>query len=198
MKPPADPITQRRRSLRLPGFDYAQRGAYFVTVVAHDRACLFGDVVDGAMCLNEAGRVVESCWAAIPDHFPHVELDAFVVMPNHVHGIVLIVGDVSADVGTRDRAKDGAKDFSPLPGRASTFRSPSKTLGSIVRGFKIGVTKWMRANTGVRDVWQRNYFEHVIRNETALNRIRQYIIDNPARWQEDRENPANVAPGRGE
>lgn len=194
MKPNSDPITQRRRSLRLHGFDYAQRGAYFVTVVARDHACLFGDVVDGAMRLNEAGRVAESCWAAIPDHFPHVALDAFVVMPNHVHGVVWIVGDVSADVGARDRAKD----FSPLRRGASNFRSPSKTVGSVVRGFKIGVTKWMRANTGIRDVWQRNYFEHVIRNEAALHRIRQYIIDNPARWHEDRENPANVAPGRGE
>lgn len=194
MKPTSDPISERRRSIRLHGFDYTQRGAYFVTVCTHDRTCLFGDVVDGAMRLNNAGRVTERCWAAIPDHFPHVEIDVFVVMPNHVHGIVWIVNDVSGDVG----ARDGAKDFSPLRRGASSLRSPSKTVGSIVRGFKIGVTKWMRANTGVHDVWQRNYFEHVIRNETALSRIRQYIIDNPARWHEDRENPANAAPGRGE
>jgi REP element-mobilizing transposase RayT len=109
-------------------------------------------------------------------------LDAFVVMPNHVHGIIVIT----------DRAV-GAKNFSPLPdSNTSThrpIRSPSKTIGSIIRGFKIGVTKWFRENTVAHIVWQRNYYEHIIRNEESLNRIRQYVLDNPVRWAFDRENP---------
>ncbi|HEX9728709.1 MAG TPA: transposase [Gemmatimonadales bacterium] len=182
----------RRRSIRLSGYDYARPGAYFVTACTQNRTCLFGDVVAGEMRLNDVGQVATQCWLAIPDHFPNVTLDSFVIMPNHVHGIIWIVGAVGAV---------GAENFPPLqpppqpplqpprPG-PSTFRSPSKTVGSIIRGFKIGVTKWVRANTHLRDVWQRNYYEHIIRDEAALRRIRRYIEHNPARWTEDSDNPA--------
>ncbi|HEV8720734.1 MAG TPA: transposase [Candidatus Binatia bacterium] len=177
-----NPTQHHRRSIRLRAYDYSQAGAYFVTTCTHERACLFGDVVDCEMRVNDAGRMVEQCWSAIPNHFPHVDLDAFVVMPNHVHGIIVIT----------DRAV-GAKNFSPLPdSNTSThrpIRSPSKTIGSIIRGFKIGVTKWFRENTVTHIVWQRNYYEHIIRNEESLNRIRQYVLDNPVRWAFDRENP---------
>ena len=178
--PTYDPVRRHRRSMRLKGYDYSQPGLYFVTIVAQDRVCLFGHIEDDNMQLNEAGRIVETCWLAIPEHFPHVILDAFVIMPNHVHGIIVIMEHV------------GAKNFSPLqsPIRQSSMpRSPSKTIGSIVRGFKIGVTKWFRANTDIHAVWQRNYYDHIIRDEPSLNRIRQYIADNPARWDTDRENP---------
>jgi len=172
-----------RRSIRLQGFDYSQAGAYFVTICTQERACLFGEVLDGDMRLNDAGGVVEQCWLAIPIHFPDVVLDAVVVMPNHVHGIVITI----------DRAV-GAKKFSPLRGENAEVRtpnrSPSKTIGSIVRGFKIGVTKWFRESRGKEKVWQRNYYEHIIRNEEALSRIRQYIENNPMQWAYDRENPA--------
>ncbi len=187
-----DPDKHHRRSIRLKGYDYGQPGAYFVTIVTQHRACLFGDVVDGVMRLNEAGRVAEECWLAIPEHFPHVTLDAFVIMPNHVHGIIVI----TTRVGANDTV--GAKNFSPLPppsppqSQTQPFRSPSKTLGSIVRGFKIGVTKWFRSNTDVYTVWQRNYYERIIRNERELHAIRQYIRDNPARWAEDLENPNRI------
>ena len=151
------------------------------------------------MRLNDAGRVAEECWKAIPDHFPHVELDAFVIMPNHVHGINWIVDD--AFVGAKNVSPEpntGAKGLSPICGMpraapasgTTAFRSPSKTVGSVVRGFKIGVTKWIRANTSIHDVWQRNYYEHIVRDDDDLNRIRSYIADNPARWDEDSENPA--------
>ena len=181
-----------RRSLRLRAYDYAQVGAYFVTVCAYDRRCLFGDIVDGAMRLNDVGWVVETCWEAIPDHFPHAGLDAYIVMPNHIHGIVLI---------TAAAKTVGAKNLSPLPGASrsqkspppSSFQTPTRTLGSIVRGFKTGVTKRVRKNMDVHHVWQRNYYDHVIRNEADLQRIRQYIADNPARWAEDRENPLRVS-----
>ena len=101
--------------------------------------------------------------------------------PNDVHGIIVIMEHVGSTVW--------AKNFSPLQQPSSVPRYPSKTVGSIVRGFKIGVTKWIRANTDVHAVWQRNYYDHIIRNESSLDRIRQYIADNPARWDTDRENP---------
>ncbi len=176
----------QRRSVRWVGHDYAQAGAYFVTICTHGHVCLFGRVVDGAMELNAAGRAVQRCWCGIPAHFSQVELDAFVVMPNHVHGVLIIVG---ADHGECVGANDpGANDDSPLP-PARLARGTSNTLGSIVRGFKIGVTRWMRRNTAVRDVWQRSYYEHVIRDQRALQRIRRYIGENPATWAHDEENP---------
>ena len=114
------------------------------------------------------------------DAFSRCNLDTFVIMPNHVHGIVVI----------REPAV-GAKHFSPLriDDVAPKLRSPSKTVGSIVRGFKIGVTKWFRKNGRTDKIWQRNYYEHIIRNQDPLNRIRQYIQENPLQWQFDRENP---------
>ena len=177
----------KRKNLRLPEYDYAQQGAYFVTVCTKDKACLFGDIVDDEMMLNDAGVIVEKCWNDIPVHFPRVELDQFVVMPNHIHGI-LFIGDSSSIVG--------AKNLSPLrssqtqkayPGQKP--RGTSKTIGSIVRGFKIGITKWMRQHTSVYFVWQRNYYERVIRNERELNDIREYIVNNPLKWALDHENP---------
>jgi putative transposase len=170
----------RRHSLRLQGYDYTQEGAYFVTVCMRNRACLFGDISDGKMILNDAVRPAEKCWKDIPAHFPDIELDEFVIMPNHVHGILSITAAV------------GAKKFSPL--HSQQMHGPSKTIGSVIRGFKVGVTKWMRHNTPVYNVWQRNYYEHVIRNEDDLNRIRQYIMENPSRWAEDEENPAHSVP----
>ena len=174
------PDKHHRRSIRLPGYDYSRAGAYFVTICVQDRACLFGDIADGVMRLNDAGRVVERCWHEIPIHFPHVELDEFVIMPNHVHGIIVIVENHVA-----------AKNFSPLPERRPA--GTSGTIGSIIRGFKIGVTKWFRENTVVQTVWQRNYYEHIIRNDESLNRIREYIANNPREWEIDQENP-NVWP----
>lgn len=178
-----DPDRHHRRSIRLKGYDYAQSGAYFVTIVTQGRACLFGRVVNGQMQLNDAGSMAEACWLAIPEHFPFVELDAFAIMPNHIHGIIVITA-----VGANNHSPP--PPHSPLPPQSpQTFRSPSQTVGSIIRGFKIGVTKWFRANTDVYVVWQRNYYEHIIRDEPALQRIRHYIAANPAHWTDDSENP---------
>jgi len=177
--------TRCRRSTRLRDFDYAQAGAYFVTICTRERVCLFGEVVGEVMRLNDAGKVVKACWLAVSTHFPDVDLDAFVVMPNHLQGIVVITDRVV-----------GAKNVSPLRDNVDTRRrpiqSPSKTIGSIVRGFKNGVTKWFRENEHAGNVWQRNYYEHVIRNDESLSRIRQYIHENPMRWAFDRENPGAV------
>jgi len=191
---PYDPNRHHRRSIRLKGYDYTQPGAYFVTLVTYERMPLFGEIVNGEMRLNDIGRVAERCWLDIPSHFPHVALDAFVIMPNHVHGILWII---ESPPGTAEMPEMvGAKSFSPRPPPSSTEhpRGTSKTIGSVIRGFKIGVTKWVRQNTDIYIVWQRNYYEHIIRNERALNAIRQYIIENPRRWQMDRENEARTAP----
>ena len=201
-----DSNKHHRRSIRLKGFDYTREGAYFVTICTQNQACLFGEIVNRQMRLNDVGEVADICWRAIPEHFPRVVLDAFVIMPNHVHGIIWIGPENRANVGAKnvDTSDNvGAKIFSPLPPQpplpsqrgASAFRSPSKTVGSIVRGFKIGVTKWVRSNKNFYTVWQRNYYEHIIRNNTGLNRIRKYIADNPARWDEDTENPIHQGKG---
>ena len=172
-------MTGGRRSIRLPGYDYTQVGAYFVTICTHNRMPLFGDVVDEEMRSNESGQIAEKVWREIPDHFDKVVIDAFVVMPNHIHGIIVIVDD-----------HVGARHASPL----HRARQPSKgTLGTIVGSYKSAVSKQVnehRGTTGV-PVWQRNYYEHVIRNETALHDIRHYIIHNPAKWADDPENPRN-------
>jgi putative transposase len=172
-----------RRSIRLPAYDYAQAGAYFVTMVTHQRQCLFGEIVGGQMRLAAHGQVVSEQWLRSELVRSEIELDAFIVMPNHIHGIVIIRAH-PMDVGAHSRA--------PLPS-SSPYRPP-RSLGSLVAGFKSAATKRineMRGTLGV-PVWQRNYYERVIRSDEELKRVRQYIIDNPAHWEEDRENPNNV------
>jgi putative transposase len=165
-----------RRSIRLQGYDYSEVGGYFITVCTYNRDCMFGSITDDKMSLNNYGKIVEPCWQEIPTHFPHAVLDSFVIMPNHVHGIIIIANHV------------GANNYSPL--LADNFHSPSKTIGSIVRGFKIGVTKWFRNNTEFYNIWQRNYHERIIRNESDLNKIREYIIANPLNWKTDKNYKA--------
>lgn len=179
-----NPTIHRRKSIRLQGYDYSQAGAYFITVCTHNRVPLFGEIVDGVMVLNTAGQIVEKCWCAIPEHFPQVTLDEFVVMPNHVHGIIT--------VGANNHLP---QHYLPLPSDETPIQSnepprplqhgTSRTIGSMVRGFKIGVTRWFRANTDIHAVWQRNYYEHIIRNEDAYLAIAEYIQTNPQRWETD-------------
>ncbi len=194
-----DSDQHRRRSIRLPDYDYAQAGGYVVTICAHDRACLFGEIVDAEMHLNALGQIVEACWRQIPHHFPQTVLDAFVVMPNHVHGIIMIVDD---PVGARHaspwtthispRATHASR---PLPARpAGPVRG---SLGAIVGAFKSAAAKrinLLRATPGA-PVWQRNTYEHIIRDDRSLDRHRRYVLDNPARWAWDRENPARIRSG---
>jgi putative transposase len=284
-----DPERHRRRSMRLKGYDYSQAGAYFVTICTQGRACLFGEVVDGEMRLNDAGRMVVAEWERLPALFPNVVLDAFVVMPNHIHGIVILtnptndapdgatlMGATAIGATTRvaptmvgnDAASDGATGATtrvapttvgddtdpvgaglvpapstpdpstpatpapdpstpatpapapstpatpapappvpatpapapPVPAPPTPAPSvPAPTLGDVIGAFKSRVT--VEYARGVRTfgwtpfdrrLWQRNYYEHIIRNEEALNRIRRYIVENPIRWAFDRENPFAV------
>ncbi len=189
MNTPYNPKIHQRRSIRLQGYDYSQAGAYFVTICAHKKECLFGKIVNDAVQLNEWGKMIVTCWEAIPEHFPNVELDAFVVMPNHVHGIMMIQGgrgEAFAEVA-RWKTPDRSANASPLrPG------TQANSLGAIVQNFKSVSTRkinQLRGTAGLT-IWQRNYYEHIIRGENELNRIRQYISDNPLHWVLDKENPA--------
>ncbi|MFA5984901.1 MAG: transposase [Methylococcaceae bacterium] len=184
------PNSHHRKSIRLQGYDYSQAGMYFITLCTHDRLPLFGEIVEAEMILNNAGIEAEKCWCAIPEHFPSVTLNEFVIMPNHIHGIIAIAANyVGANnyLPLNDGTGSGAKDLLRLHSNKlqPLKHGTSRTIGSIVRGFKIGVTKWYRANTDVHDVWQRNYYEHIIRSEDSYLKIAEYIQNNPLQWQED-------------
>jgi len=177
-----NPDKHHRRSIRLQGYDYSQPGAYFVTVCVQDQECLLGDIVDGEMRMNELGELVWATWHDLPNHLPHVELDAFVVMPNHVHGIVWIVDVVGAgSVGAGSE---------PAP----TNTNKRRGLPEIVRQFKTFSAQRVNQRRGTpgMPVWQRNYYEHIIRNDSSLHQIQKYILENPLCWHLDRENPAAV------
>ena len=171
-----------RRSIRLPQYDYTQSGAYTVTICTEDRALLFGQIVDGEVRLNNYGEAVHDCWRQMPDHNHLVELDAFVVMPNHIHGII-VLGQHPRDGGTACRA--------PTEG----FGTPvTGSLPTILRSFKSAATRrinQLRGTPGGR-VWQRGYYERVIRNERELSAVRRYVVENPLKWELDPENPANA------
>ena len=192
-----DPEKHHRRSVRLEEYDYSRPGAYFVTVCVQDHTCLFGRVSGDKVDLSPQGQIVGECLRGIPVHSAGVQLDAFVVMPNHVHFIVVIqeppVGATHAshDSVAAARTEDKwATHASPLQKSA---RGPEPvSLAAIVGAFKSACTKRMRETFGGRavKVWQRNYYEHVIRDNEEWNHIRQYVSDNPAKWAADSENPS--------
>jgi REP element-mobilizing transposase RayT len=174
-----DPQKHHRRSIRLKGYDYASEGAYYVTIITQNRECLFGEIIDGEIHLTKYGEIVEKGWIEISIHFPNVETGTFIVMPNHVHGIILIRGKV----------------ISPNYQGNDILCKPS--LGQIIAYFKYQSTKEMNAmeHTGtITKFWQRNYYEHIIRNDKELRQKTDYILDNPSRWDRDQENPNNKKP----
>jgi REP element-mobilizing transposase RayT len=183
-----DPQMHHRRSIRLKEYDYTQSGGYFVTIVTGQRECLFGEIVNREMRLNEYGRITNECWHAIPEHFPNVELGAYVVMPNHVHGIIVIRSDENG-MATNSSPSVGARHASPLPPRGVKPHS----IGAIVGSFKSAVTRHIRHELNITGIWQRNYYEHVIRNHEDWDRIHRYIESNPSMWAEDDENPIQHA-----
>ena len=187
-----DPALHRRRSRRLKGYDYSQAGAYFITICTHNKECTFGHVLDGEMVLNDTGRMVQTVWDELAGQFPGLELDTFTVMPNHVHGIIALNPE-TAEARTPHTNKSepvGALLAAPSQqGRAS----PAPTLGDVMRVFKsLSAIRVNRMAMRTGSLWQRNYYEHVIRGEDDLNDIRQYILDNPARWAEDENNPERI------
>ena len=194
-----NPKIHHRRSIRLKGYDYSQVGAYFITICTHNRECVFGEVVEGEMRLNEIGIIVQEEWLNTPTIRSSVELDVFVVMPNHFHGIIKLNDD---DGGASQRTNIGggeSQSENPRKGELqfapTGFSSPSRTVGAIVRGFKSASTKRinaLRRTPGVL-VWQRNYYDRTVRNQKEMNRIQEYIVNNPLQWFYDEENPESVS-----
>ena len=204
---PYNPNIHHRHSIRLKGYDYTQQGAYFVTICTHQRNCLFGEIVDGEMKLNTNGEIARGSWLSIPRHFQNVELDEFVIMPNHLHGIILIVnnaevefseveGEALAISNDQNQQNLSRQCFAPTVNTGETIKingTKPQSLAAIIQNYKSVSTRQInRINKAQGSViWQRNYYEHIIRDEEALNNIRQYIFNNPINWVEDKENPAN-------
>ncbi|PCH76577.1 MAG: hypothetical protein COB98_05855 [Flavobacteriaceae bacterium] len=222
-----NPEKHHRRSIRLKGYDYASAGLYFITICTQNYAHLFGEIKNGAMIQNRLAAIITESWDAIPHHFPNTKNHEFIMMPNHIHGIIEIL----------DTNENTTEEI-------GQFKSPSKTIGSIIRGFKIGTKKGFRAffiSTGEKSfalkeaaykkgkksftlkenerseneykkgerffaptttttaemnilkkidfdksIWQRNYYEHIIRDDNAYQNISNYIINNPKKWAEDK------------
>ncbi|WP_309379998.1 transposase [Paludisphaera borealis] len=195
-----EPVRIHRRSIRWKGYDYAQAGGYFVTICVQDRACLFGEVVDGAMRANAAGLMVAEAWAALAQRFPRVAPDVFVVMPNHLHGVLFLRDGADRGGDGRDQVRPPVAPSAvgaPLVG--ARIPDDRITVGDVVGAFKSLTT--LEYGRGVKTLgwprfvdalWQRNYHEHVIRDEVSLERIHDYILDNPRRWAFDRENPGGT------
>ncbi len=226
-----NPNIHHRRSIRLKGYDYSQAGLYFITICVQDRKCLFGEIVivddvrvenfqarsRQKMLLNDAGKIADDCWLEIPRHFPNVVLHEHIVMPNHVHGIIELIKIVSPNVGAENFLPLHSSNESLSSIRVENFQPERNefqkiiphSIGSIVRGFKIGVTKWFRNNSirvqnieslqspneslsSIRvqniepqQIWQRNYYEHIIRSEQSFRQIADYIKNNPNTWNKD-------------
>jgi len=159
-----------RRSIRLKDYDYSQAGGYFVTICTKNRQYLFGEIIYGQMVLNEAGRMVSEAWEWLEKQYNYVELDEWVIMPNHMHGIIII-----------------------NDGRGCSRTAPTvkpKTLGGLIGAFKTASTKRINEKNGTPGarLWQRNYFDRVIRNEKELDQIREYVFSNPGKWEIDRDS----------
>ena len=195
-----DPELHHRHSIRLKGYDYSQAGAYFITICTSERICLFGKIEHGQMILNDVGIIAYNKWWKTTELRKNVELDAFVVMPNHIHGIIIInssggfnemnangrgvlhtPNQIQNEMGVCNTPDEKGVCNTPL-----RPRSPSQTIGAIVRGYKSSVTKQIKPEWGLKTLWQRNYYEHIIRNEQSYQIISEYIINNPLIWLLDK------------
>ena len=174
----------RRKIIRLQEYDYSSPCDYFVTICVHMRVYLLGEVIKEKMQLSHNGEIVQQYLEEIPNHFENVELDKFIIMPNHIHGIITLTEPV------------GAIHESPL--QMTQHQRRTMTLSKIIGRFKMRTAKEINLinETSGRPVWQRNYYEHIIRDEKDLENIRDYIIYNPLKWESDKENPAHISPSK--
>jgi REP element-mobilizing transposase RayT len=190
-----NPDRHHRCSIRLKGYDYSEAGAYFVTICAQNRECLFGEIRNGGMMLNEYGEIVRKEWMNTGIVRSYVELDEYVVMPNHFHGILVINGRGTACRVRHENVRDESMGTARRVPMVEQFAKPvAGSIPTIIRSFKSAVTKSINQfrNTPGHPVWQRNYYEHIIRSEEEMYRICRYIIENPAKWAEDEDNPENI------
>jgi putative transposase len=174
-------LKQNRKNIRLKEYDYSQPGAYFVTIVTHGRECLFGAIHDNEMILNQFGQTVRHAWMDLPKHYKQLELGAFCIMPNHVHGIINLNDNIVVN-GQHGWQKNLAYPLRPIPTRVPLFE--------VMRALKSFSAKHINTKRNMvgKPVWQRNYYEHIIRNEDDYKRIQNYIETNPANWNSDDEN----------
>ncbi len=192
-----------RRSIRLPNYDYSQSGAYFITICTHQREWLFGEILNEKMLLNEFGNIARNEWLETPKIRPNLELGEFIIMPNHIHGIIWIKDELSKGVsgGEDEVDRKGVLQYAPRS-KGTEHRAPTKhhittvekfgkptsnSIPTIIRSFKAATTKQINITRKLPGfaVWQRNYYEHIIRNEKDLNNITQYIKNNPKNWEKD-------------
>ncbi len=195
-----NPNIHHRRSIRLKGYNYAQAGLYFVTICTKNRACLFGEIQNKKMNLNDSGKMVDNEWLKIQQRFQNIQLHEYIVMPNHFHAILEIVGatlvvaqneEVAPDKNI-DNGKGQPQGIAPTGGIAQ-MGGNTPTLGDIIGAFEsITTVEYIR---GIKNnnwepfngkLWQRNYWEHIIRNDKSYNRISEYIINNPQNWDNDK------------
>lgn len=179
-------FNHHRRSIRLINTDYSLSGFYFVTICTTNRECLFGEITKGEMKLNEYGKIIQEEWLKTSEIRKNIIIDEFVIMPNHIHMIILITEQSISRRGVLHTPNTTNHTIiSEHP-----FQSPSQTIGAIIRGFKGSTTKRInQLREIIGTVWQRNYYEHIIRNNTSLEDIRLYIKNNPMKWFEDQNNP---------
>jgi len=182
---------QARRSIRLKGYDYRLAGGYFVTICVRNGECVLGEIIDDEMVFNSFGQIVDKEWRKGEEIREHVLLDVYQVMPNHFHGIVFLLKELEHGPKRIEHGSVWAKHASPLRNvepELGPFKGPkSGSLGAVIRGFKSALTRRINKGRGVSGVsmWQRNYWERIIRNERELEAIRRYILANPANWRKD-------------
>ncbi len=168
----------RSSSLRLQSWDYRCNGVYFITICCKDKAYYFGDIVDGKMHQSNIGVIADILWHEIKHHSQNIELDEFVVMPNHIHGILVINNSVETLHDTSLQQSKTMSDISPK----------ANSISSIIRSYKPAVTKHAH-RLGYEFKWQSRFYDHIIRNEVSLNQIQQYMINNPQNWKDDEFYP---------
>ena len=179
----------RVESTRLQNRDYAANGWYFITICTRDRTCFFGDIINGEIHYSEIGQIAQKFWADIPNHFEHTYIDGYVIMPNHVHGIIVIDRPQNVETchGTSlhqsETPTDPSNKFAPLK-RGS--------LQLIINAYKSSVTRWCKKNNQEHFAWQPRFYDHIIRADGSLDKIREYIVNNPMKWELDKNNPYNL------
>ena len=206
-----NPDIHHRRSVRLKDYDYSQAGAYFVTVCAWKKEYLFGEISEGKVSCSDVGEIISDVWRKLADRFASMELDEFVIMPNHIHGIIVLnvgvglalPGSLPDTIGKMKPKQKGAASGAPTKNNVTNPNAINQgvinhapTLGDIMRTFKSvsTITVNRRLDRQGYPLWQRNYYEHVIRDERELHSIREYIRDNPMKWDIDEENPESSPP----
>ena len=187
-----NPAIHHRRSIRLKGYDYSKEGMYFITICCHQRICWFGKIENENMILNEYGLIAYNEWGDLPNRFPNIDLGEFVIMPNHMHGIIVIQSSVT----TLSETTSLGSGASPDPTNQTGPMNPNNpTIGDMVGAYKslmavkcLEIFKLKNDNQMMGKIWQRNYYEHIIRNEQSFNTISNYIKNNPQNWKNDKFN----------